>query len=471
MADQLCVFVGGVLVGGMCIHMYSYMHMSTRARMHDKYGFLKSCYCFDSGHKYLKDGTVEFEELVIRHPLCLRLFVKNNVVAKKLCVMGSVYNWTLLNETKGVQDLELYGAELRVHGKSLFTELKKFVGLKKLGFAEMNITDDDMSALSELEQLESLYINNCEQVSDVGVAHLIKLRNMKSLELMRCKFVTGKGLNQFVNLTNLSLAECSITDYSLKDEVSKMINLESLCLCAEVTDEGIKSLEDLKSLRSLGLNNCHKVTDLGISGLIGLTKLMLRGATKVSGIGLDGMVNLRVFDSRYSRFKTICADGSFVTSHLPQIQELSLPNADKGCVAELVNMRNLHKLSLGSGILSDNDFDSICGIEGLQSLNITLICDIFNNIAKIESLQKATNLVELHISGKWLCNEQINDVFGKMKNLKILKIYDCKEVNNKGIAMMRKWKNLQYLKISVERNVVVNEINSLREMGVMVEVL
>jgi hypothetical protein len=112
-------------------------------------------------------------------------------------------------------------------------------------------TDDDVSALAGMKNLEYLDLSDNPNVTDAGVAALAGLENLRYLNLTNTS-VTGTGFKDradMVNLYKLTLNDCPVTDESLA-AIPHFPRLEELLLAGtEVTDTGLMGLVGWHSLR------------------------------------------------------------------------------------------------------------------------------------------------------------------------------------------------------------------------------
>jgi hypothetical protein len=112
-------------------------------------------------------------------------------------------------------------------------------------------TDDDVSALAGMKNLEYLDLSDNPNVTDAGIAALAGLENLRYLNLTNTS-VTGTGFKDradMVNLYKLTLNDCPVTDESLA-AIPHFPRLEELLLAGtEVTDTGLMGLVGWHSLR------------------------------------------------------------------------------------------------------------------------------------------------------------------------------------------------------------------------------
>ena len=181
-----------------------------------------------------------------------------------------------------------------------------------------DVTDQQLSALSKLPELQSLNFRGCYQLTDAGLRHVAKLKKLKSLDFASLG-INGAGLVHFVDskaLKSLDLSRTGLIDASLK-HLGSLHGLEALNLShTKITDAGFRQCENLSELRSLNLANTS-VTDAGLSHLKNMTKLeslilpplatdrclgVLKSMTGLKEIAVSGE-----FDSKYPERITLMA--------------------------------------------------------------------------------------------------------------------------------------------------------------------
>ena len=92
-----------------------------------------------------------------------------------------------------------------------------------------------MKHLAKLNNLTSINLNNCYQITDDGLEHLASLKNLISIELSRCYQITDKGLRELIlieNLTSIDLSGCQSISLNWRknmthDELNNLRNAPS----------------------------------------------------------------------------------------------------------------------------------------------------------------------------------------------------------------------------------------------------
>lgn len=167
-----------------------------------------------------------------------------------------------------------------------------------LSFCE-NITDTGLGELGALLQLEELDLNGCKQISDLGLRNLATLKKLRKLDLRGCEKITDQGLQNLaslVNLQELNLEDCSqITGNGFsKLRALSRVKIVHLCNCPQLNDSGLRRLAVLNELRELHLACCEGITDSGLLELTPLTKLEWLNLNSCSQITDAGLKNIAV---------------------------------------------------------------------------------------------------------------------------------------------------------------------------------
>ena len=137
------------------------------------------------------------------------------------------------------------------HLEDTLSRVAKVTHVLSLRMRGIMATDDDVSALAGMKNLEYLDLSDNPNVTDAGVAALAGLENLRYLNLTNTS-VTGTGFKDradMVSLEQLNLTDCPVTDESLS-AIPHFPRLEELLLAGtEVTDTGLMGLIGWHSLR------------------------------------------------------------------------------------------------------------------------------------------------------------------------------------------------------------------------------
>ena len=136
------------------------------------------------------------------------------------------------------------------------------------------VTDENLEAVAELDDLKHLVIADGVKITDKGASHLSGLRHLQWLLLTECR-ITDKSLQVFSELPKL-----------------KVLNLES----KHISDTGIQYLANLRRLKHLFIHGhgdqLNAVSDTGIMSLCSIPNLSFLGVTdtQVTDSGISSFV-------------------------------------------------------------------------------------------------------------------------------------------------------------------------------------
>jgi serine/threonine protein kinase/Leucine-rich repeat (LRR) protein len=212
-----------------------------------------------------------------------------------------------------------------LHPDDIVKHLAACTALKELDLRGVRLGDEDLAVLSQLTELVTLNLAEMS-IADAALAHLAPLHQLESLDLSRTH-VTGSGLAYLsgaTGLKHLHLSYAPIQAGHLKS-LAVFGNLQTLDLSANssaesLTDDGLIALEDLPTLRVLGLRTA-KITDASLDRVAKLNELEgldLEG-TPVSDAGVEKLAGLSRL-SRLSLTRTGVTDG--VTETLAKMKSL-----------------------------------------------------------------------------------------------------------------------------------------------------
>mmetsp|Transcript_18525 Transcript_18525/g.36069 ORF Transcript_18525/g.36069 Transcript_18525/m.36069 type:complete len:360 (+) Transcript_18525:35-1114(+) len=221
-----------------------------------------------------------------------------------------------------------------------------------LSFCEL-IGDDALKGLAErCPSLRGLDLTGCRAITDEGCTHLARLKRLESLRLELCNKVTDLGVqavargagpsltelnvgdvrqmtnisvqiiaDHCTNLTSLSIAgNMQAMDMDVADVCKKCLGMQSLNLraCRRLTDGCLKPIaamlrgqhrRNIPPLRALDLGGCGRLTDDAVCNMLplcsSLTLLDLRGCKNLTSRSRD-----------------------LITKYCPDMRELTFPKID-----------------------------------------------------------------------------------------------------------------------------------------------
>jgi Leucine-rich repeat (LRR) protein len=206
-------------------------------------------------------------------------------------------------------EIEWIGLHLSDITEADLDHLKGLTKLRRLGLADIKLTDDGLRRIEGLATLEILFLME-NPITDAGLDHLRRMTKLQELGLGQTK-VTDAGLEKvaaFKEMQVLGLQQLKITTAGL-GHLKPLTRLERLNLsgCVGVRDlqplRGlpltslgvaycpIKNLEPLAGMRltSLDLYNCRQLADLTPLAGAPLTSLEMGGTQVADLTPLKGM--------------------------------------------------------------------------------------------------------------------------------------------------------------------------------------
>jgi Leucine-rich repeat (LRR) protein len=299
------------------------------------------------------------------------------------------------------------------------------------------ISNSNLSCLSRLFNLESLYLGGCGLLEDIsGLSGLI---NLQTISLGECKLLTDiTPLSCLQNLKSLSLFGLAkdpdslfVSDPStlLSDVscLSNLLNLQSLDLSQYEFLNNINCLSKLLNLELLRLGSCYSLEDIsGLSGLLNLQILDLSGCSMLVEIsGLSNLKNLRTLNLRSCKSVTD--------------------------ISSLAELSNLQSLDLGS-CESLTDISSLAGLLNLQTLNLNGCY----RLTEISSLSGLFNLQKLDLEDSLSLSLSDNEVLSRLVNLRWLRLNGPSDISSLSGLL-----NLRWLDLRGCRSSDINSLSSL----------
>ncbi|WP_336498499.1 leucine-rich repeat domain-containing protein [Psychrobacillus sp. FJAT-51614] len=243
----------------------------------------------------------------------------------------------------------------------------------------INITsqnNDDVSALSEMKNLESLYVS-----APIDISSISELNNLKYLYLMNMNYPITKFdfLTSHEQLNTLDIQNSGIEDLK---EFPTLKKLESLSLVNNQVQD-LAPIENLTSLEVLDITN-NQITSLSpLENLMNLHSLSLdnnpiKDATPI------GKLSSLLFLS----INGIPIDSIEFVQELNKLERLQISDTEVSDLSSLVNLKSLSYLDI-----RNTNVTSIKALRELESLHILLL-----NKDKVKDWKSLENKAGLRIS-------------------------------------------------------------------------
>jgi Leucine-rich repeat (LRR) protein len=242
--------------------------------------------------------------------------VRELATLKKLRKLELSVNYALtgagfadLGKLPDLRILRLYQTKVDDAGLKEICQIKS---LSELDVGVTAVTEAGLTELTRLKRLQILRIWNVK-LTDAGLKTLARCQNLRELTMSRLH-QTGAGLESLGRLKKLeSVSMHGVYGMSLKDAdlkgIGSLQNLRYLNLSsnAELSDDGLAELGNLKKLRFLALRGT-KITAAGLKHLSGLQELehLVLTGNRISDAGLEHLAKLK-------NLKTLEVGGTDIT--------------------------------------------------------------------------------------------------------------------------------------------------------------
>lgn len=318
-------------------------------------------------------------------------------------------------------------------GSRVLAPISRLTGLGVLGLSRTGVTDAQMNYLKPLQSLRALELGE-STVRNAGLAVLKDLPVLEYLDLDTATTDVGlKHVGDLQNLRWLRLRMGRIWGRGLT-ELARMPHLERLSLWGEtgLTDRHVSYLEGLTRPKSLTLwGSNYTLTDASLASISKLTSLeelhFIRINTQFTDAGMRYLERLRNLRKVSFSFFRVGAEGLQHLANLPHLESIKglAPSADAARV--LPSFRNLKALDVNWII---------------PPIGTPVPPEVVSAMGQLPSLEELAVM-----GGKWSQEDLL--VFGKLTNLKRLRLGMNDEFKEPVFTEIAKLENLEYLNLSV----------------------
>jgi len=334
-----------------------------------------------------------------------------------------------------IKDLTLNDCPM---GELNFEFLKKMKNIKILNVYNIKETIDVTNYLKNLNKLRNLTLT-VDSLTQEDVNRITELINLEELYLEIQYYETELNFKSLSNLTELSrlVIDNSDNDHNINNLSFKNLkNLEYLKLYyVDLTQDNINELSKLKYIETLHLYCCGLNVDFSpIKNLKNIVELYIKGCDEADNDQI---------------LLTICS--------LKKLEKLEVSGIYGKIPSQISNLKKLEYLDM-----TFNGFESLP--DSIGSLkNIEYIDLSYNTITEIpKSMGKLKNLVELKMDSNSI--KLIPDEIGNMRDLKLLTL-SSNNIENMPKSL-GKLENLEYLNLSYNRinDEIPESLNSLEKL-------
>lgn len=347
-------------------------------------------------------------------------------------------------------------------------------GLLKLRHLNLRwnpVSDSSILTLATLTSLTQLVLGECPGVTDRGVETLVRLTGMEILNLDRT-MISSKGLLKISSLNfirELSLANCSCVDNESLMVLTSLISLESLNLSkCNVSDAGIEALCVLPRLQELDISFCLRIfgrcfEGFGASGvlcqlklqdcygccsednlktLIGIKSLRhvdLKNCSNLADNGIGYLSCIPLTDLNLSKCCQVSKTGFKTLANIAGLAALDISfwlNIEDDWLKSLTQLTNLRTLKLSKCTrISDIGFSTLKPLgRSLTSLD----CSECHSISSISVHMIANNFLRLeNVNFAWLDIKDADCIeLKKLAYLKSVNFKGCPNLTRKGLDVL-----------------------------------
>lgn len=403
-----------------------------------------------------------------------------------------------LSQATGLEYLFLNETET---SDPLLLEIQNHRRLKTLSLMKTPITDAGLLALAKIESLEHLYLNYCENVTDVGLGHLVRLKNLRSLELVGTA-ATYRGIAEFkkkighpvrmeyyfppVVYPPRELAKPALSTDSAPGSSSRMQNgrlvlvkpavfdfpptlvcahlvgtdrvlsafndsrrIEVLILAgSDVTKMGLKELSRFDKVKTLDVSQTNTDDD-GLREIVRNTDLseLQMADTDITDTGLvqlESEKQLRKMSlSGINRITDAGVRGLKGLSELEELRFYGAAGITDGSIETFAKMKKLRRLSLGGTGVRGRELHQLSGLPHLENLSLERSRIDDDSLASISQIR---TLVSLDLRGTQVTGARVLDL-KRLENLESL-LLDDTLITDESLVTLRQLKRLKKLTVS-----------------------
>lgn len=286
-----------------------------------------------------------------------------------------------------------------VDGNFIRTFFSDDLGIEKLNLTKSKISDNDLVPLTSQKSLAWLRLQGTK-ISDNGLRTLKYFEFLNTLNIDDTA-VTNDGMKYIPALKRLQIFSASMMNIGDKgiSYLAGMPLRELSLLKTAVSDKGLKSLENMRSLMVLNLQESPNVKS-------------------------DGIKYLR---------------------NLPMLRELNLEstNIDDAALADIANIRSLETLHIGGTKVTTGGVKKLQGMPALNHLRINATefsADWIPTFATLPKLRK------MSLAWTRLNDANIAEFVAKLPEMENLDLEGTK-LSDAGIMHLRKLKHLYWLNL------------------------
>jgi len=308
-------------------------------------------------------------------------------------------------------------AGVGIHAELSPPQLQSLSTLKHLRYLDLsdNVSLDDaaLAQLTNLPDLEYLYLNRCQNLSASGLRHIARFGRLRCLRLAGNKQLTDAEVDCLAELQDLSLISMqgSTCGDAAVAALAGLPKLTHIWLGRSVTDQGLKTLGEFPALRSAPVAAERFLIDeysIPSPSFVSMETLAGRPITD-EGLGhlteLSALHGLFLWTFR-GKGSSVSAKGIQRLNQLSGLRALGCMAAacDNETLALMGDFPGLEFLECQDGGADDTGFSALAGCHSLKAIWGGKRCDGLT-ARGLRELAKLPALAFLAVGGAGLDNE------------------------------------------------------------------
>jgi Leucine-rich repeat (LRR) protein len=240
------------------------------------------------------------------------------------------------------------------------------------------LTDDALSSVGKLKELESLLVNYCT-FSEFGLMSIEKMPKLRTLDIRGNVKIDGSGLGVVAKISSLRALKhrSEMVDDNAISELAAAKNLEIFDMQDfAITDAAGEELKKLPKLSQLIIFRCLNFGSQGLLALKGkaLTRLTLRDLPSLDDTGMEAFRELTALKRLYlHELNSVTDVGMMNLVYLKNLETLdiwSMSEITDKSIESIAKLQNLKNISIRSTKITDKSIDLLLSLPKLQELTL-----------------------------------------------------------------------------------------------------
>lgn len=317
-----------------------------------------------------------------------------------------------------------------------------FDRLTSLSLENSVVTDEGLAAVKEIPTLTTLNLRKCAKLTDAGLEHVAELPKLQRLILLYNKDgLTNECMKSIAKIESLRALDIRGCVQIKDDGLLAMAPLKNLVDFKHrgfnVTNDGLAVFKDLPQLRVLMMQDAANVDDGGMEHLAGLNSLsnLDMTGTSVEDPGLAALAGKKIKDLRLRNTLVEGTGLDQLESSYETLTYLDLNEsfASNDGMAKVAAFKNLETLLVWQTDVTDDGLAVVAELPKLKTLMLKALTEVTD--AGMDHVAKAVSLEDLDLSQSGVTDEGLAKLH-TLKNLTTLNVGNT-AVTEEGITAIQ----------------------------------